>query len=122
MDWKKLLGSIRESVDEERRRNASLAAENRILRQQISGCVQLRASDRKALAALGQQLGNKILEEVATVAQPDTSLAWHHKCIDQQNAPAPQRQSVGRPRIETEQRHDIVLGLFINRYECGRPL
>ena len=36
MDWKKLLGSIRESVDEELRlRNAYLAAENRILRQQI---------------------------------------------------------------------------------------
>jgi hypothetical protein len=36
MDWKKLLGSIRASVDEEvRLRNAYLAAENRILRQQI---------------------------------------------------------------------------------------
>src|SRR2546430_17491190 len=38
MDWKKLLGSITESVDEELRlRNAYLVAENRILRQQISG-------------------------------------------------------------------------------------
>ena len=23
---------------------------------------------------------------------------------------------------KTERRHDLVLGLFINRYECGRPL
>src|SRR2546430_12854918 len=52
MDWKKLLGSIRESVDEELRlRNAYLAAENRILRQQIPGRVQLSPSDRQALAA-----------------------------------------------------------------------
>ena len=37
MDWKKLLGSITKSVDEELRlRNAYLVAENRILRQQIS--------------------------------------------------------------------------------------
>ena len=103
MDWKKLRGSIRGSVDEELRlRNAYLAAENRLLRQQIPGRVQLSVSDRKALAALGQQLGKKALEEVATIAQPDTILAWHRKCMDQQNAHAPQRQSVGRPRIDKE--------------------
>src|SRR5262249_20361835 len=38
MDWKKLLGSITESVDAELRlRNAYLVVENRMLRQQISG-------------------------------------------------------------------------------------
>ena len=42
MDWKKLLGSIAASVDEELRlRHAYLAAENRILRQQITGRVHL---------------------------------------------------------------------------------
>ena len=51
MDWKKLLGSITESVDEELRlRNTYLAMENRILRQQISGRVQLTAGDRRTLA------------------------------------------------------------------------
>jgi hypothetical protein len=36
MDWKKLLGAIPASVDEELRlRNAYLAAENRMLRQQV---------------------------------------------------------------------------------------
>src|SRR5215813_4844239 len=40
MDWKKLLGSITESVDEELRlRNAYLAAENRLFRQQLRGQV-----------------------------------------------------------------------------------
>jgi putative transposase len=57
MDWKKLLGSVTESVDEELRlRNAYLVAENRILRQQINGRVPLTDSDRKALAEIGQRL------------------------------------------------------------------
>jgi hypothetical protein len=46
MDWKKLLGTITASVDEELRlRNAYLVAENRILRQQINGRVQLTHGD-----------------------------------------------------------------------------
>ena len=83
MDWKKLLGSVTESVDEELRlRNAYLGAENRIFRQQIDGRVQLTNNDRKALAELGQKLGKKVLEELATVAKPDTILAWHRTCVD----------------------------------------
>ena len=60
MDWKKLLGSIPASVDEELRlRNAYLVAENRMLRQQITGRIQLTDSDRKALAELGQKLSKQ---------------------------------------------------------------
>jgi len=71
MDWKKLLETITESVDEELRlRNAYLQAENRMLRQQINGRIQLMDGDRKALAELGQQLGKKALEEIATTFQP----------------------------------------------------
>jgi putative transposase len=78
MDWKQLLGSITASVDEELRlRNAYLVAENRILRQQIIGRVQLTDSDRKALAEIGQKLDKKTLAEIATVAKPDTIRAWH---------------------------------------------
>ena len=56
MDWKQLLGSLSESVNEELRlRHAYLAAENRILRQQIPGRVSLSDGDRHALAELGQQ-------------------------------------------------------------------
>jgi len=58
MDWKKLLESITTPVDAELRlRNAYLIAENRILRQQVRGRVQLTHSDRQALAELGMQLG-----------------------------------------------------------------
>src|SRR5262245_63369251 len=60
MDWKKLLGSVTESVDEELRlRNAYLVAENRILRQQINGRLPLTDSDRKALAEIVISLARK---------------------------------------------------------------
>src|SRR5438132_13645858 len=101
MDWKKLLGSITESVDEELRlRNAYLVAENRMLRQRITGRGQLTDSDRKALAEIGQQLGKKALAEMATVAKPDTILAWHRTCANRQCDRSQPPKSVGRPRIE----------------------
>jgi len=62
MDWKQLLGSITTSVDEELRlRNAYLAAENRILRQQIGGRVLLTDGDRKVLAGLTASLFRPML-------------------------------------------------------------
>jgi putative transposase len=103
MDWKQLLGSITTSVDEElRRRHAYLAAENRILRQQIGGRVPLTDGDRKVLAEIGQQLGKKALEEIATIAKPDTILAWYRKFVDEKGDSSPPCQSVGRPRIAKE--------------------
>jgi hypothetical protein len=109
MDWKKLLGSIPASVDEELRlRHAYLVAENRMLRQQITGRVQLTDSDRKALAELGQQLGKQALEELATVAKPATILAWHRMFAHQPCDRAPSQTSVGRPRIRRES-EDLVV-------------
>ncbi len=103
MDWKQLLTSITRSVDEELRlRNAYLVAENRVLRKQIQGRVQLTASERKALAEMGQKLGKKALEEMATVAKPDTILAWYRTCADQPCDNAQSQTSVGRPRIKKE--------------------
>jgi len=85
MDWKQLLAYVTGSVDAELRlRNEYLEAENRILPKQINGRVQLTHGDRRALAALGQKLGRKALEEIATVATPNTILAWHRKFVDQQ--------------------------------------
>jgi hypothetical protein len=101
MDWKQLLRSITTSVDKELRlRNAYLVAENRLLRQQIPGRVQLMDSDRKALAELGQKLGQQALAEMATIAKPDTILAWHRTFADQPCAPAQPHKAVGRPRID----------------------
>ena len=109
MDWKKLLGSISASVNDELRlRNAYLAAENRILRQQINGRVQLTDNDRKELAELGQKLGKKALAEMATVAHADTILAWHRVLADQQVNTAEPQKSVGRPRIDKEIENLVV--------------
>jgi hypothetical protein len=103
MDWKTLLGSITESVDDELRlRNAYLQAENRMLRQQINGRLQLMDGERKALAELGQQLGKKALEEIATIAKPDTILAWHRTLADQKVDTSEPHTSMGRPRIGKE--------------------
>src|SRR5262249_21229668 len=103
MNWKQLLVSISASVDEELRlRNAYIATENRILRQHITGRVQLSEGDRQALAELGQKLGKKALEEVATIVKPDTILAWHRKFASQQGSDVTPCQSVGRPRIDQE--------------------
>ena len=103
MDWKKLLGSITASVDDELQlRNAYLVAENRVFRQQISGRVQLTEGDRRTLAALGQQLGRQALKEIATVAKADTILAWHRTFADPKCASSQPYKSVGRPRIDKE--------------------
>jgi hypothetical protein len=104
MDWKPLLASITGSVDEELRlRNAYLAAENRILRNQMKARrLLLTDAERKTVAEIGHKLGRQALQEIATIAKPDTILAWHRKFMDQQDVSSPQRQSVGRPRIAKE--------------------
>ena len=57
MDWKTLLAYITGSVDEELLlRNEYLVTENRILRQQIKGRVQLTDAERRSLAEIGQLL------------------------------------------------------------------
>jgi hypothetical protein len=103
MNWKQVLASITGSVDEElRRRNAYLTAENRILRNHINGRVQLTDAERKTLAEMGQKLGKKALEEIATVAKPDTILAWHRTLVVQQSDTSQPRKALGRPHINQE--------------------
>ena len=60
MDWKHLLASITGSVDQELLvRHAYLITETRILRQQITGRVQLSGGERRTLAELGKKLGRQ---------------------------------------------------------------
>src|SRR5262249_47703643 len=80
MDWKHLLAYITGTVDQELLlRNEYLVTENRILRNQIKGRVHLSDGERTALAAMGQKLGKRALEEVAKIVKPDTILAWHRQ-------------------------------------------
>ena len=126
MDWKKLLGSITASVDEELRlRNAYLHAENRMLRQQITGRLQLLDGDRKALAELGQPLGKKALTEIATIAQPDTILAWHRRLADQKMPahicwPSAHRQG-DRRRGGAHGPRELLVGLGPDCGRLGQP-
>src|ERR687888_1771538 len=76
MDWKQLLAYITGTVDQALLlRNEYLVTENRILRNQITGRMQLTDSERKTLADIGQKLGKKALEEVAPSSSPTRFLA-----------------------------------------------
>jgi putative transposase len=99
MDWKQLLVYMTGSVDQELLvRNAFLATENRILRQQITGRVRLSDGERKTLA----ELGKKALAEVATIVTPETILAWHRKFMAKKFDGSQQRNTPGRPRMDAE--------------------
>jgi hypothetical protein len=70
-----MLAYITGSVDEELLlRNEYLVTENRILRRQLQGRLRLSDSERISLAKIGQQLGRKVLSEVAQMVRPDTIL------------------------------------------------
>src|SRR5215467_5766382 len=84
MDWKQLFAYITGSVDQELLlRNEYLVTENRLLHQQIKGCMRLSDAERKTLAEIGKKLGKQALAEVATLVTPDTILAWHRKLVAQ---------------------------------------
>ena len=84
MDWKILLAYITGTVDQELLlRNEYLVTENRILRHQLKGRLQLSDGERKALAEIGQKLGKHALAEVATIVKPDTILGWHRALVTQ---------------------------------------
>jgi putative transposase len=58
MHWKQLLAYITGSVDQELLlRHEYLVTENRLLRQQITGRIQLSDAERKTLAEIGKRLG-----------------------------------------------------------------
>src|SRR5215831_14244527 len=98
MDWKRLLAYISGSVDEELLlRNEYLVAENRILRDQIKGRVQLSDAERQTLAEIGKKLGKQALEETAKAANPDTILGWHRNLVAHKFDGSDQRQPRGRP-------------------------
>ena len=60
----------------------SLVEENRILKGQLRGR-RLRLTDdqRRRLAAKRKALGRRVLERVATIVTPDTTLAWYRRLI-----------------------------------------
>src|SRR5437764_6811484 len=103
MDWKTLLACSTGSVEQQLLlRNEYVVEENRILRNQIAGRVQLTDAERQTLAAIGKKLGKQALEEVATIVKPDTILSWHRKLVAQKFDGSKQRKTPGRPPIDQE--------------------
>jgi putative transposase len=103
MGWKTLLAHITGTIDQELLlRNEYLMAENRILRNQLTGRVRLTDGDRRTLAEIGKKLGKQALAEVATLVTPETILAWHRKLIAKKFDGSQKRRSPGRPTIDTE--------------------
>jgi putative transposase len=85
-----------------------MAAENRILKAQLKGRLKLSDAERATLGEIGHRLGRKALADVATVAGPDTILAWYRKLVASKFDGSKARRGPGRPRIRREVEQLIV--------------
>jgi transposase InsO family protein len=109
MDWARVLAYVTGTVDQELlARNEYLAAENRILKAQLKGRLKLSDAERATLGEIGHRLGRKALAELATVARPDTILAWYRKLVASKFDGSKARRGPGRPRIRREVEQLIV--------------
>src|SRR6266478_2992385 len=109
MDWARILAFVRGIVDKELlARSEYLVAENRILKTQLKGQLKLSDAERATLAEIGHRLGRKAHAEVATVARPDTILAWYRKLVARKFDGSKARRGPGRPRISREVEQLIV--------------
>src|SRR5262249_14463488 len=109
MNWARVLAYVTGTVDQELlARNEYLAAENRILKAQLKGRLKLSDAERATLGEIGHRLGRKALTEVATVARPDTILAWYRKLVASKFDGSKARRGPGRPRITRELEQLIV--------------
>ena len=116
MDWARILAYVTGTVDQELlARNEYLAAENRILKSQLNGRLKLSDAERAMLGKIGHRLGRQALAEVATVARPDTILAWYRKLVAGKFDGSKARRGPGRPRVTREVEQLIVRMASENR-------
>jgi transposase InsO family protein len=109
MDWARILAYVTGTVDQELlARNEYLAAENRILKAQLTGRLKLSDAERGTLGEIGYRLGHKALADVATIARPDTILGWYRKLIARKFDGSKVRRRPGRPRIKREVEQLII--------------
>jgi putative transposase len=67
------------------------------------------------LGKIGHRLGRQALAEVATVARPDTVLAWYRKLVAGKFDGSKARRGRGRPRVTREVEQLIVRMASENR-------
>jgi hypothetical protein len=114
--WLRLLAYVTGSVNQELlARNEYLAAENRILRAKLPSQLRLSDPERGTLAEIGNRLGRKALREVASVAKPDTILAWFRRLVTQVQRP----QAPAVPRPSSSFSRSRSLGVRIARENSG---
>jgi putative transposase len=88
---------------------------NRILKAQLKGRLKLSDAERATLGEIGHRVGRKVLAEVATVARPDTILAWYRKLVACKFDGSQVRHGPGRPWIKREVEQLIVRTAGENR-------
>jgi putative transposase len=116
MDWARMLAYVTGTVDQELLAwNEYLAAENRIMKAQLNGRLKLSNAERRGLGEIGHRLGRRALAEVASVARPDTILAWYRKLIVRKFDGSKARNGPGRPRIKREVEQLIIRVASENR-------
>jgi putative transposase len=109
LDWARTLAYVTGAVDQELLvRNEYLTAENRILTAQLNGRLKLSDAERSTLGEIGHRLGRTALAEVATVAKPDTILAWYRKLVAHKFDGSKDRRGPGRPRVTRKVEQLIV--------------
>jgi len=101
--WVRLLAYVTGLVNQRLLlQNEYLIAENRILRSHLPSRLRLSNSERSTLAGIGKRLGRRNLLLVASVALPDTILAWYRRLIAQKFDGSKRRSYPGRPPITPE--------------------
>jgi putative transposase len=101
--WVRLLAYITGRVNQRLLlQNEYLIAENRILRSHLPTRLRLSDPERSTLAEIGKRLGRKDLKLVASVALPDTIMAWYRRLIAQKFDRSKRRSYPGRPPITPE--------------------
>jgi len=86
-----------------------LVEENRVLKAHL-GDRRLRLTDteRRRLAVLAHPLGRKRLQEIATLATPDTLLRWYTRLSAQKFDGSKRRRPCGRPRVAEEVEQPVI--------------
>ena len=110
-DWLRLLGYVTGLVNQELLlKNEYLVAENGILKAHIRRRLLLSDGEKATLAEIAKRLGRPALAQIASVAKPDTILAWFRELIAKKFDGSKQRGARGRPRVGPEL-EDLVVKL-----------
>jgi hypothetical protein len=99
--WVRLLADVTGLVNQRLLlQNEYLIAENRILRSHLLPRLLLSDPERSALAEIGKRLSRKHLQLFASVALPDTMLAWYRRLIVQKTTGQPTADRTFRCVVE----------------------